>query len=101
MKTNMTTIPQTAEYGSKVAKENLSIHTTLETTHRAMIGGKSREVELYHRTAGYIPAGSAMIYRNEHFGFTWNDGRANHGQSFKTLEEARARFDAIANLANA
>lgn len=55
----MTTTPQTAEYGSKVAKENLSIHTTLETTRRA-----------------------------------------SHGQSFKTLEEARARFDAIANLAN-
>jgi hypothetical protein len=41
-----------------------------------------------------------MIYRNEHFGFTWSDGRASHGQSFKTLEDARARFDAIANLAS-
>ena len=91
-------MPHTAEYGSNVAKENLSIRTTLKTTH-AMIGGKLREVELYHRTAGYVPAGSAMSYRNEHFGFTWNDGRANYGQSFKTLEEARARFDAIANLA--
>ena len=95
----MTTIPHTAEFGSKVAKENLSIYTTLEIIH-AMIGGKTRVVALYYRTAGYVPAGSAMIYRNEHFGFTWNDGRANHGQSFKTLEEARARFDAIANLAN-
>ena len=92
-------MPQTAEYGSKVASENLSIRATLEIAS-AMIGGKPREVELYHRTAGYVPAGSAMIYRNEHFGFTWNDGRANHGQLFKTLEEARARFDAIAKLAN-
>ena len=95
----MTTIPQTAEYGSKVAKENLSVYATLEIAN-AMIGGKPRVVALYHRTAGYVPAGSAMIHRNEHFGFTWNDGRASHGQSFKTIEEARARFDAICNLAN-
>lgn len=92
-------MPQTAEYGSKVAKDNLSVYTTLEIIH-AMIGGKIRLVTLYHRTAGYVPAGSAMTYRNEHFGFTWSDDRANHGQSFKTIEEARARFDAIANLAN-
>jgi len=90
----MTTIPNTAEYGSKIANDNSSNRFTLETGF-AMIGGKSREVELYHRTAGYVPAGSAMTYRNEHFGFTWSDGRANHGESFKTFEEARARFDAL------
>jgi hypothetical protein len=91
-------MPHTAEYGSKIANDNPSIRSVIETTNRAMIGGKLREVELYHRTAGYVPAGSAMIYRNEHFGFTWNDGRANHGQSFKTIEDARARFDAISKL---
>jgi len=90
----MTTMPQTAEYGSRIANDNPSIRSVIETKS-ATIGGKLREIELYHRTAGYVPAGSAMTYRNEHFGFTWNDGRSNHGQSFKTLHDARARFDAI------
>ena len=90
-------LPQTAEYGSKVANDNLSSHTTLATAN-AFICGKSREIELYHKTAGYVPAGSAMIFRNERFGFTWNDGRANHGQSFKTLDEAQSRFDSATNI---
>ena len=90
----MTTMPHTAEYGSKIAKDNPSIRSVIETKN-ATIGGKLRKIELYRRTAGYVPAGSAMIYRNEHFGFTWNDGRSNYGQSFKALEEARVKFDAI------
>lgn len=91
------TLPSTAEYGSALFTDNQSEEITLATKPRAMLCGKPREVRLYHRTAGYVPAGScARLQASEVWGYRWHDGRAFHGRMFKTLPEAQTAFDAIA-----
>ena len=88
-------MPATAEYGSEMFQKHQSIYTALDTKHRAMLCGKPREVTLYHRTPGYVSAGSCARLQTSHvWGYTWNDGRTDHGRMFNTLEAARAAFDA-------
>ena len=90
-------LPSTAEYGSRLFKENESTFSPLATKRRAMMGTKTAEVTLYHRSPGYVPAGScARLQARDVWGYTWNDGRANHGRMFLTLAEAKAAFDGIA-----
>lgn len=91
-------LPTTAEYGSPHAVEYAADYLIHQTTARAMLAGKPRTVELYELTAGYTPAGSAMrLQPHTVYGYRWNDGRAYHGRSFRTMEEARQHFDAITN----
>lgn len=89
-------LPSTAEYGSSLFLANQSTDTTLGTKPRAMLCAKPREVTLYHRSAGYTPAGScARLQATDQWGYRWHDGRAFHGRAFRTLAEAQAAFDAI------
>lgn len=86
------TLPQTAEYGTTLAKENLSTRTTLQTK-QAVICGKVREVELAHVSPGYVPAGSAMrLQASECWSIRWHDGSAYQGRSFRTESEANEHF---------
>lgn len=86
------TLPSTAECGSTLARENAARYTVL-ATEIMTLANRRRQVELYHRTAGYTLAGSCLrLQRTECWGYTWSDGRATHGRSFATLAEAQAAF---------
>ena len=94
---NIESIPSTAEFGSRLFAENESVFSPLASKRRAMMGAKTTEVTLYHRSPGYVPAGScARLQPRDVWGYTWSDGRANHGRMFRTLTEARSAFDSIA-----
>ena len=51
-------------------------------------------VRLIHYTRGYRPAGSCSVWREECWSVSWTDAQHNtdHGNSYLTEAEARARF---------
>ena len=53
------------------------------------------KVDLFARTPGWACAGSTMRWDNGTCGYRYEVGGAIHGRSFKTLDEARERFDAL------
>jgi len=86
-------LPAVAEYGSAVASVNLSGPPVILAEKIAMVCGKPRRVTLEHIRPGYVPAGSAMrLQSTDGFAVRWDDGRAIHGQIFRTMAEAESRF---------
>jgi hypothetical protein len=86
-------LPAVAEYGSAIARANLSGPPAILAEKSAVVCGKPRRVTLEHIRPGYVPAGSAMrLQASEAFAVRWHDGRAMQGQSFRTMVEAETRF---------
>ena len=83
------TKPFTKEYGTFPESE-LSKRTILDTG----AGAFGRLFELVHKTAGYECAGSCARLTSEAWGsISYDRSGTTHGQWFKTLDEAKARFE--------
>jgi len=95
------TLPRIAEYGTQIAKDNMSVDTLIRTETRKNDYGRIITWKLSSRTPGYTAAGSCLrlqeklVYRVTTF-----DARENttHGQSFLTLDEAEKYLAALGEL---
>ena len=85
--------PQSIDCGDARATTQASVQTILDT--RPMKNKQfGADGKLYHRTAGYEVAGSRMRWTNEVWGASFEIYGTTNGQRFKTLKEARQRFEA-------
>ena len=75
------------EYGT-YSDAQRSIKRTIDSTN---VGG--REYILYHKTAGYEPAGSMARWTEERYGVSFFEHIASHGRMFLTESEARTLFN--------
>ena len=82
-------LPQMTEYGTKEYKEHKSVYTQLDEMIWVSPISQSLTMVLYHRTEGYKPAGAAVTWISERWGYSYKypDGTTS-GQSYITEKEA-------------
>jgi hypothetical protein len=87
---------QIAEYGTPEFQENKSVRTVLEKGKVENGCGVVRDVELYHRSAGFKPSGSCAIYTKEIWGFTidYSDGTTG-GANSTDFDMIKGRWEAM------
>ena len=90
-------MPHTIEYGDPRAKTHAAKSVLLASAPHTR--PHYSDISFCHLTAGYVPAGSAMIYQKECFKVNWWDEShgTRHGQAFlpKDKVAAEAYFNKV------
>ncbi len=84
-------VGQIAEYGTEEYNSNKSAYTILEKATYVNPHGIEHPAVLYHRSAGYKPAGSCATYCKEIWGYSifWESDGTNHGRYSGNENDAR------------